>query len=428
MDFYDLNLDDKILDAVDSMGYSRCTPIQEKTIPPILQGRDLIGVAQTGTGKTAAYLLPMIQMLSGNDSPSSSIKSIIMAPTRELARQIDQSIEGFSYFVSLSSLAIYGGNDGIRFEQESKSLKLGADMIVATPGRLLAHIQLEEPDFSGVKFFVLDEADRMLDMGFYDDIMSIASLMPKDCQKIMFSATMPDKIRQMSLLLLKDPVEIRIAVSKPSDAVKQYVCYIPETYKTRVICDLFARHKDFNRSIIFASSKRMAKNLAAELKKMKVNVAEMHSDLDQKERDETMIKFRNDHISVLVATDIISRGIDIDDINLVINYDVPSDAEDYIHRIGRTARAGRGGYALTLVNAKDRRKFGDIERFIGKKVDKYQLPEEISAEIKKSSQSSDNPGSDRNNKMENNKRRKIPKGRRKRNSNKNSVQKRENKR
>ena len=290
MDFYNLDLDDKILDAVDANNYTECTPIQEKTIPAILEGHDVLGVAQTGTGKTAAYLLPIIQRLYQSAGKAEGIRSIIMAPTRELAHQIDQAMEGFSYFVPLSSLAIYGGNDGIRFEQESRSLRLGADMIVATPGRLLAHIQLENPDFSQVKFFVLDEADRLLDMGFYDDIMSIAQLLPDSCQKIMFSATMPDKIRQLSLQLLRNPVEVRIAVSKPADTVKQYVCYASESAKTRVICDLFARRPDLNRVIIFASSKKKVKALSIELQKMKINVAEMHSDLDQKKRE--VVKLR----------------------------------------------------------------------------------------------------------------------------------------
>lgn len=382
MDFYDLDLDDKILDAVDANNYTECTPIQEKTIPAILEGHDVLGVAQTGTGKTAAYLLPIIQRLYQSAGKAEGIRSIIMAPTRELAHQIDQAMEGFSYFVPLSSLAIYGGNDGIRFEQESRSLRLGADMIVATPGRLLAHIQLENPDFSQVKFFVLDEADRLLDMGFYDDIMSIAQLLPDSCQKIMFSATMPDKIRQLSLQLLRNPVEVRIAVSKPADTVKQYVCYASESAKTRVICDLFARRPDLNRVIIFASSKKKVKALSIELQKMKINVAEMHSDLDQKKREETMMDFRNNHISVLVATDIISRGIDIDDINLIINYDVPSDPEDYVHRVGRTARAGRGGYALTLVCNADRGRLKDIIRLTGNNLTKYDIPTGLAGEEK----------------------------------------------
>lgn len=374
MEFYDLDLDDKILDALDAMRFEQCTPIQEKAIPPILEGRDLMGIAQTGTGKTAAYLLPIINRLYIDKDTQKGVRSIVMSPTRELAQQIDQAMEGFSYFVPVSSVAIYGGNDGIRYEQESRSLKLGADMVIATPGRLLAHIQLEHPDFSNVKFFVLDEADRMLDMGFYDDIININKLLPEGCQRVMFSATMPDKIRQLANGILHNPVEVRIAVSKPADTIKQRVCYCAESQKVAIIRDLFKRNKELNRVIIFASSKRMVKQLAIELSSLHVNVAEMHSDLDQALRDKTMMMFRNNHISVLVATDIISRGIDIDDIELVINYDVPADPEDYVHRIGRTARAGKGGSSLTLVNARDRQRFRNIEKLINKQVETYPLP------------------------------------------------------
>lgn len=375
MDFYDLDLDDKVLDALDAMRFEECTPIQEKTIPPILAGHDVMGIAQTGTGKTAAYLLPIINQLYVGDYSKSSINCIVMSPTRELAQQIDQAMEGFSYFVPVSSVAVYGGNDGIRYEQESRSLRLGADMIIATPGRLLAHIQLEHPDFSKVKFFVLDEADRMLDMGFYDDIININKLLPEDCQKVMFSATMPEKIKQLANGILHNPVEVKIAVSKPAESINQRVCFCADTQKSAVIRDLFQKNKDLSRVIIFSSSKRMVKQLAIELAGMHINVAQMHSDLDQAQRDETMMKFRNNHVSVLVATDIISRGIDIDDIELVINYDVPADPEDYIHRIGRTARAGRGGSSLTLVCGKDRQRFRNIEKLMEKKVDIYPLPE-----------------------------------------------------
>ncbi len=370
MDFYDLDLDDKVLDALDAMRFEQCTPIQEKTIPLILSGRDVMGIAQTGTGKTAAYLLPIINQLFVGAKPENSISCIVMSPTRELAQQIDQAMEGFSYFVPVSSVAVYGGNDGVRYEQESRSLRLGADMVIATPGRLLSHIQLEHPDFSKVRFFVLDEADRMLDMGFYDDIMSICKLLPSTCQNIMFSATMPAKIKQLAKGILKNPAEVKIAVSKPAESIAQKVCYCNENQKIDVMKKLFSNKQGANRVIIFASSKRGVKQLAIELHKLHVNVAEMHSDLDQEKRDETMMNFRNGRIDVLVATDIVSRGIDIDDIELVVNYDVPSDPEDYIHRIGRTARAGRGGFSLTLVSARDRLRFRNIERFIGKEVEK----------------------------------------------------------
>lgn len=374
MDFYDLDLDDKVLDALEAMRFSKCTPIQEKTIPLILEGHDVMGIAQTGTGKTAAYLLPIINNLYVGNHPKDSINCIIMSPTRELAQQIDQAMEGFSYFVPVSSVAVYGGNDGVRYEQERKSLQLGADVIIATPGRLISHIQLENPDFSQVSFFVLDEADRMLDMGFYDDIIKIAKLLPPTCQNIMFSATMPDKIRLLARTILHDPVEVKIAISKPVEAINQKVCHCAESQKTAVIRGLFKENPSLERVIIFVSSKKKVKELASSLKSLNLNVAEMHSDLEQVQREKTMVAFRNNHISVLVATDIISRGIDIDDISMVINYDVPHDEEDYIHRIGRTARAGRGGEALTLVNAKDELSFRNIEKFIGKKLEEYPLP------------------------------------------------------
>lgn len=379
MDFYDLDLDDKIFDALDSMRFEQCTPIQEKAIPPILDGKDLMGIAQTGTGKTAAYLLPIINRLYIDKDSQQGVKSIVMSPTRELAQQIDQAMEGFAYFVPVSSVAIYGGNDGIRYGQESRSLKLGADMVIATPGRLLAHIQLEHPNFSNVKFFVLDEADRMLDMGFYDDIININKLLPERCQRIMFSATMPDKIKQLANGILHNPIEVKIAVSKPAAAIKQQVCYCADNQKVAIIKDLFKCNRDLSRVIIFASSKKMVKQLATELSNLHVNVAEMHSDLDQAQRDKTMMMFRNNHISVLVATDIISRGIDIDDIELVVNYDVPADPEDYVHRIGRTARAGRGGSSLTLVTARDRIRFRNIEKLIEKRVEIYPLPKGLSS-------------------------------------------------
>ena len=387
IDFYDLDLDDKVLDALDAMRFEKCTPIQEKTIPPILEGRDVMGIAQTGTGKTAAYLLPIINQLYVGEHCRNAINCIVMSPTRALAQQIDQAMEGFSYFVPVSSVAVYGGNDGIRYEQESRSLKLGADMIIATPGRLLAHIQLEKPDFSNVKFFVLDEADRMLDMGFYDDILSINKLLPDCCQKIMFSATMPDKIKRLAGGILKNPVEIKIAVSKPAASIKQRVCYCAESQKQAIIKDLFAKNKELSRVIIFSSSKKMVKQLTLELLKQKVNVAEMHSDLDQAQRDDTMMKFRNNHISVLVATDIISRGIDIDDIELVVNYDAPADPEDYVHRIGRTARAGREGNAVTLVGERDFIALRKIEKLLGGHIRRNPLPEGCHEAVERPKQS-----------------------------------------
>lgn len=376
MDFYDLDLHDNVLDALDAMNFTTCTPIQEHTIPPLLEGRDLIGVAQTGTGKTAAYLLPILSMLSDGGFPDDAINCIIMSPTRELAQQIDQAMEGFSYYVPVSSVAVYGGNDGIRYEQERKGLALGADVIIATPGRLISHISLGNVDLSRTSFFILDEADRMLDMGFYDDIMQIVKQLPETRQTIMFSATMPDKIQKLAASILHDPVEVKLAVSKPAEKIVQtaYVCY--EVQKLGIIKSLFRESKP-ERVIVFSSSKLKVKEVAAAFKRMKLNVGEMHSDLDQAQRDVVMHEFKSGRIDILVATDIVSRGIDIDDIRLVINYDVPRDCEDYVHRIGRTARAGAEGCAITFVSVDDQSRFADIEAFIEREVFKLPVPEEL---------------------------------------------------
>ena len=364
MKFTELNLEESVLDALDAMNFKECTPVQEQTIPVILEGRDLIGVAQTGTGKTAAYLLPVINQLSKGGYPADAINCVIMAPTRELAQQIDQQMEGFSYFMPVSSVAIYGGNDGIRFEQEKKGLTLGADVVIATPGRLISHLSLGYVDLSKVSFFILDEADRMLDMGFSDDIMQIVKYLPKERQTIMFSATMPAKIQQLAQSILHDPAEVKLAVSKPADKIIQaaYICY--EAQKLGIIESLF-KQQEPERVIIFASSKLKVKEVTKALKRLKLNVGEMHSDLEQSQRDEIMHEFRNGRINMLVATDIVARGIDIDDIRLVINYDVPHDSEDYVHRIGRTARANNDGCAITFVSENEQTRFKQIEDFLG---------------------------------------------------------------
>ena len=365
MKFSELPLNDSVLDALDAMRFEECTPIQEKSIPLILEGKDLIAVAQTGTGKTAAYLLPVLNQLSEGKHPEEYINCIVMAPTRELAQQIDQQMEGFSYFMPISSVAVYGGNDGILFEQQKKGLTLGADVVIATPGRLIAHLSLGYVDLSHVSYFILDEADRMLDMGFYDDIMQIVKYLPKERQTIMFSATMPAKIQQLAKNILNNPAEVKLAVSKPADKIIQaaYVCY--ENQKLGIIRHLFAEQTP-ERVIIFASSKIKVKEVAKALKSMKLNVGEMHSDLEQFQREEVMYEFKAGHINILVATDIVARGIDIDDIRLVINYDVPHDCEDYVHRIGRTARANNDGVALTFISEKEQTKFKIIEQFLEK--------------------------------------------------------------
>ena len=375
MTFEETYLNDNILDALYDMHFEEMTPIQEKCIPEILEGRDVLGVAQTGTGKTAAYLLPILSMLDDGGYPEDAINCIVMSPTRELAQQIDQAMEGFSYYLdNVSSIAVYGGNDGIRFDQEMKGLRGGAPVIIATPGRLLSHLKMGNLDLSRTSFFVLDEADRMLDMGFSDDILQINKLLPDNCQKVMFSATMPSKIRELAVSLLHDPVEVKLKVSRPADKIKQsaYVCYDPQ--KLGIIQHIF-KQGDLQRVIIFCGKKDRVKEVTRELKKMKINCAAMHSDLTQAERDEVMYKFKAGHIDVLCATDIVARGIDIDDIRMVINFDVPHDSEDYVHRIGRTARADRDGVAITLVSDRDIPRFQKIEKFLNKEVEKNPLPE-----------------------------------------------------
>ncbi len=368
-------MNDNILDALYDMHFDEMTPIQEKCIPEILDGYDVLGVAQTGTGKTAAYLLPILSMLDDGDYPKDAINCVVMSPTRELAQQIDQAMQGFGYYLDgVSSVAVYGGNDGNRYDQELRGMRLGADVLIATPGRLLSHLKVGNLDLSRCSFFVLDEADRMLDMGFSEDIMKIVAQLPKSCQRVMFSATMPSKIRELAVSLLHDPVEIKLAVSKPAEKIQQsaYVCYDPQ--KLGIIEHLF-KNGDLQRVIIFSGKKERVKDITRRLKRMKINCAEMHSDLSQAERDDVMYRFKAGQVDVLVATDIVSRGIDIDDIRIVLNYDVPHDAEDYVHRIGRTARADRDGVAITFVNDTEIYKFQGIEHFLGKEVEKRPLPE-----------------------------------------------------
>jgi superfamily II DNA/RNA helicase len=377
MKFEETYLNDNILDALYDMHFEEMTPIQERCIPEILDGYDVLGVAQTGTGKTAAYLLPILSELDDGDYPRDAINCVIMSPTRELAQQIDQAMQGFGYYLDdVSSVAVYGGNDGGRYEQELKGMRLGADVLIATPGRLLSHLKVGNLDLSRCSFFVLDEADRMLDMGFIDDIMKIVQQLPASCQRIMFSATMPLKIRELAVALLHNPVEVKIAVSRPAEKIRQsaYVCYEPQ--KLKIVEHLF-KSGDLQRVIIFSGKKEKVKEVARQLRKMNINCGQMHSDLTQQERDEVMYKFKAGKTDVLVATDIVARGIDIDDIRIVINYDVPHDAEDYVHRIGRTARADRDGMAITFISDTDMYKFQSIEHFLGKEVDKNPLPDGI---------------------------------------------------
>ena len=374
MRFDELDLEDEILDGLDDMNFQEMTPVQEHTIPVILEGRDIIGCAQTGTGKTAAYTLPLLNRLLIEGNEDNVIKSVIIVPTRELAQQIDQQFQGFSYYLPVSTTVVYGGGDGKGWDVQKRGMLMGSDVVIATPGRMISHIQNSGIDLSHVECLILDEADRMLDMGFSEDIMKIVSYMPKDRQTIMFSATLPPKIREMARTILRNPAEVNIAISKPNEAIDQsaYVCY--ENQKLGIIREMFAEPTD-SKTIIFSSSKLKVKELAHTLKRMKLNVAAMHSDLEQAQREEVMLDFKNNKVSILVATDIVARGIDIDDIQLVINFDVPHDAEDYVHRIGRTARANNDGEAITLVSEKDQQRFASIEHFLETEIEKRPLPE-----------------------------------------------------
>ena len=376
MRFDELDLEDEILDGLEDMNFHEMTPVQEHTIPVILDGRDIIGCAQTGTGKTAAYTLPLLNKLLLEGNPDNVVKSLIIVPTRELAQQIDQQFQGFSYYAPISTTVVYGGGDGKGWDIQRKGMLSGSDVVIATPGRMIAHLQNSGVDLSHVEYLILDEADRMLDMGFSEDIMKIVSYMPRERQTIMFSATLPPKIRELAKTILRNPAEVNIAISKPNEAIDQsaYICY--ENQKLGIIRELFAEPTD-SKTIIFSSSKLKVKELAHTLKRMKLDVAAMHSDLEQAQREEVMLNFKNNKVKILVATDIVARGIDIEDIGLVLNYDVPHDPEDYIHRIGRTARAAATGSAVTFVSEEEQGKFHQIEKFIERDIRKAELPESV---------------------------------------------------
>ena len=377
MKFTEFNLHPQVLEGIDALGYQDATPVQELAIPAILQGRDLLASAQTGTGKTAAFLLPLIHRMI-TEPEHKTLKALVIVPTRELAVQIDQQMEGLSYFANVTSVAVYGGSDGAVFTREKQALMEGADLVVCTPGRMLSHLNMGYVNLEGLRYLILDEADRMLDMGFYDDIMKMVSFLPKERQNLLFSATMPSKIREMAGKLLRDPVKVDIAVSKPAERVLQAAYVVYEKQKIPFIAQLLERNK-LSSTLIFCSRKIKAKDLNRELKRRGFSSEEIHSDLEQTEREEVLNKFRSRKISILVATDILSRGIDIEDIDLIVNFDVPNDGEDYIHRIGRTARAQSDGVALTLIGEEEQRKFAAIEDMLGTTVYKDRIPEELGA-------------------------------------------------
>ena len=375
MNFTTFKFGNELQEGLDIMGFDKATPIQEQAIPIIQEGRDLIACAQTGTGKTAAFVLPILDKLTTIHS-SNKVKAIIIAPTRELAKQIDMQIEGFAYFTNSSSYPIYGGGTGVEFDNQKQALKKGADIIICTPGRLLAHLDFDYFDTSAVEFLILDEADRMLDMGFYDDIITITKQLPKKRQTLMFSATMPHKIRELATKLLKNPASISLAISKPAAGITQkaYMCH--DSQKVNLVREILrAKGKDLSHVLIFASSIKSVREIKKTLTKAGMRASEMHSGLEQEQREETIRDFKSKKIRILVATDILSRGIDIKGIELVINYEVPHDAEDYVHRIGRTARADSTGEAITFINPKQVRDFMDIEKLIEKEVPKLNLPQ-----------------------------------------------------
>ena len=374
MIFKDFGLDEKIVEGLDAMGFTKPTPIQEQAIPVILAGKDIIACAQTGTGKTAAYILPLLHKIE--QSAHRHLNTIIIAPTRELALQIDQQVQGLSYFLSVSSIPVYGGGSGSEWEQQKKALKEGADIIIATPGRLIAQLTSGAMDLTHLEHLVLDEADRMLDMGFHDDILRIISYLPTNRQTMLFSATMPPRIRTLASKILKDPAEVSISISKPAEGIVQLACMTYDQQKLPLLKALL-KQTPYSSIIIFCSTKDNVKNLEREMSRAGLSCKGFHSDLEQVEREDILRQFRNRQLQTIVGTDILSRGIDVEGIELVINYDVPPDPEDYIHRIGRTARAETTGKAITFVNEKDQLKFSRIEKMLEKEIPKFALPPEL---------------------------------------------------
>ncbi|HNW98282.1 MAG TPA: DEAD/DEAH box helicase [Bacteroidales bacterium] len=375
MNFKEFGFNPQLLEGIEALGFETATPIQEQAIPVILEGKDLIASAQTGTGKTAAFLLPVINKIISSEQDN-NVHALVIVPTRELAIQIDQYFQGFSYFTPVKSIAVYGGTDGISYSQEQQALSEGADVVICTPGRMISHLNGGYVKFSEVKFLILDEADRMLDMGFYDDIMKIISFLPAKRQNLLFAATMPEEMRNLAKKVLINPAEINIAVSKPAERILQAAYIVYDKQKIPLIKELLL-NKQLRSVLIFCSTKLKTKQLSSELKKLGISVEDIHSDLDQQRRENALLNFKSRKLQVLVATDILSRGIDIEDIDLVINFDVPNDYEDYIHRIGRTARAETDGVAITFVDEKEQSHFASIEKLLEKSIYKIKLPEHI---------------------------------------------------
>ena len=376
MNFDEFGFDDDLMDGIDAMGYHTATPVQQEVIPHIIAGKDIIAAAQTGTGKTAAFLLPVIQKLLSQPHEAHMINAMIIVPTRELAVQITQTLEGIAYYTSISFISVYGGTGGALFANEKKALTSGVDIVVCTPGRMIAHLNMGYVNLDGLRYLILDEADRMLDMGFYDDIVKIIAYMPKQRQNLLFSATMPPGIRKLANTILKNPVEINIAISKPPEKIKQEAFVVYEAQKIPLV-KYVLQQSNFDSVLIFCSSKISVKKLCEELKRSHFSVDQIQSDLEQDKREQVLLDFKSRRTKILVATDILSRGIDIEDIDLVINYDVPHDGEDYVHRIGRTARAAAKGTACTFISEQEQYKFDKIEKLLGRPVEKVPIPEQF---------------------------------------------------
>ena len=376
MKFTDFGFDDDLMDGIEAMGYVTATPVQEQVIPYILDGKDIIAAAQTGTGKTAAFLLPVIEKLLTQPHDAHKINAMIIVPTRELAVQITQILEGITYYTDVSFISVYGGTGGALFANEKKALSSGVDIVICTPGRMISHLNMGYVKLDALRYLILDEADRMLDMGFYEDIIKIISYMPKHRQNLLFSATMPPAIRKLANTILHNPAEVNIAISKPPEQISQGVFLVFEGQKIPLV-KYILQQKEFGSVLIFCSSKLNVKQLSEELKRAKFSVDQIQSDLDQDKREQVLLDFKSKKLKILVATDILSRGIDIEDIDLVINYDVPHDGEDYIHRIGRTARAATKGTAYTFVSVKEQIRLQRIEKLLGHPVPKQDVPEQF---------------------------------------------------
>jgi ATP-dependent RNA helicase RhlE len=378
LEFADFGFDESLMEGIEAMGYQTATPVQAQVIPAVIEGRDVIAAAQTGTGKTAAFLLPLLQKLLSEPHENHKINAMIIVPTRELALQISQTLEGISYFTNVSAIAVYGGGGGELFAAERKALVNGVDIVICTPGRMISHLNMGYVKFDGLRYLILDEADRMLDMGFFDDILKIIAGMPKQRQNLMFSATMPPGIRKLAHTILHKPVEVNIAISKPPEKIRQEVFIVHENQKLPLLKIMLAQG-NYGSVVVFCSSKLSVKMLADSLKRAKLSADQIQSDLDQAVREQVLLNFKNRKLNILVATDIISRGIDIEDIDLVVNYDVPHDGEDYVHRIGRTARASSQGTAFTFVTEKEYSKFERIEKLLEKTIHRHELPAEVGA-------------------------------------------------